>query len=77
MSSSFSIATLLGVVFVATVASVLVASIVLLIVGKRFPKWAKILLIILLVVSAVILAIVALVVMLMGRAHAPALPVQY
>ena len=69
---------LVCIVFVAIVAAVLIASIVLLIVGRnRFPKWARILLIILLVVSAVILALVALVVIFMGRAHPSALPVQY
>ena len=71
------LAGLLGVVFLAIVASVFVASIVLLIVGKRFPKGVKVLLIILLVISAIILAVVALVAIFMGRTHAAALPVQY
>jgi hypothetical protein len=72
------LAGLLGVVFLAIVASVFVASIVLLIVGRRrFPKGVKVLLIILLVISAIILVILALIAILMGRAHAPALPVTY
>ena len=71
------LAGLLGVVFLALVASVFVASIILLIVGRRFPKGVKVLLVILLVISAAILAVLALVVIFMGRAHPSALPVQY
>ena len=71
------LAGLLGVVFLAVVASVFVASIILLIVGRRFPKGVKVLLVILLVISAAILAVLALVAVFMGRTHAAVLPVQY
>ncbi|MBR5113684.1 MAG: hypothetical protein IK101_00135 [Oscillospiraceae bacterium] len=72
------LAGLLGVVFLAVAASVFVASIVLLIVGRRrFPKGVKVLLIILLVISAIILVILALIAIFMGRAHPAAPPMPY